>query len=230
MRSILKFITLTAITLLIPSLIMTIAYNIGVDNVGLLIAQMLIILCFVLVFTYLMRYKKKYEEDTISLIKGVRDIDKLKDLRDKRRTFKSKAAITSQILSLDYSEKELANLKKYASTPKDMEHYFAARIDHADKNDRDKIKKNRDAYLKRNEKKILIYPDFNQNLRDAIKWTVFFFLFAIIYNIIGNRIKANQSKAAFIVLGMAVLGLVMAMAILWIIRTVISFWQKEYFE
>lgn len=230
MRSILKFIILTTITLLIPILVMTIAYKIGVSDLGLLIGQMIIILAYVLIFTYLFRYKKSYEEESLELIKDVRDIDKLKDIREKRRSFRSKAAITSQILSIKYSDDELANLKKYANKPEDIKHYFAAKIDNAKTSDREVIRENRDKYLRRVEKKIHIYPDFNQNLKEAVKWTVFFLAFAFIYNIIGNNLEDGELKAAFIIIGMIVLALIMVMAILWIVRTVVAFWQKEYFE
>lgn len=227
MRSILKFLLVAIITITIPTIIMSIAYYAELNEIGLLISQMLIILIFVLIFTFLMRYQRKYEKDTVKMIEGTRDLSKLRQIRDDRRSYKSKASATSKILAIEYSDEELANLRKYASTPEDMEHYFAAMIDNAHKEEREKLRAKRDAYMKRHGKKIYVYPDFKENLRTAGKWMLFFFAFAIVYNIIPNFITNDVALATYIVLGMMVLAVVMIMTILWIVRAVTSYWNQD---
>ena len=141
MRSILLFVIIALITILIPAIVMSIVSLIGGGDLLVIIGQMLIILTFVLIFTRYLKYKRKYEIDTENLISGQKDIEKLKKLRNERKTYQSKAAITYQILANEFSDEEAANLKKYATRPSDMEHYYSALIDNATKEKRDEIRK-----------------------------------------------------------------------------------------
>lgn len=102
MRSILKFLILSLITLLIPGVILGMAYKLDFNDIGIIVSQMLIMFVFVLVFTNIFKYMKKYELDTEMLIGQKRNISDLKELRDERKTYKSKAMITSKILSHTY--------------------------------------------------------------------------------------------------------------------------------
>lgn len=229
MRSVLKFLILSLITLLIPGVILGIAYKLDLNDIGIMISQMLVMLVFVLVFTNILKYMKKYELDTQILMNEKRNVSDLKDLRDERKTYKSKAMITSKILSLAYSKEEVENLKKYATTNEDIEHYYSALIDHADKENRQKIKTNRDKFNKRYGKKQKIYPDFKGNIKTAVKWMIFFFALVIIYNIIPKIIgESKVILASFYMLGMLFLAVVMLNTILWIVRSLKSYWASDY--
>lgn len=229
MRSILKFLGLTIITILIPALFMGLATLLNFSEMGVMIAQMFVILVFVFIFTNLLKYQRKYEAETENLLASTKDIEKLKLLREKRRTYKSKAAITSKILNQNYSDEEIKNLLKYATTNEDMDHYYAALIDQADKNDRQILREKRDNFENRYGKKQLIFPDFDGNLKTALKWMVFFFIAAFLYNFLPARlIKNDASMAAFLLLGMLFLAVVMVNTILWIVRTLKSYWIKDY--
>ena len=149
MRSIIKFLLLTLITITIPAIFMGLATILDFSDVGVLISQMFVILVFVLIFTNIIKYQRKYETETEKMLEDTKDIEELKVLRENRRTYKSKAAITSKILMQSYSKAEVRNLLKYATTNKDMEHYYSALIDQADKEDRKAIRKKRDNFEKR---------------------------------------------------------------------------------
>lgn len=229
MRSILLFIIIALITILIPAIVMSIVSLIGGGDLLVIIGQMLIILTFVLIFTRYLKYTRKYEMDTENLINGQKDTAKLKKLRDERRTYQSKAAITYQILTNEFSNEEALNLKKYATRPSDMEHYYSALIDNASKENREDIRKKRDYFLNRYSKKNMISPDFKGNLKTSGKWIGFFFLLYIIYSIIGNNVPMGEFVyASYVLLGMLILAVVMINTILWIVRTLSSYWAKDY--
>ena len=228
MRSILLFIVIALITILIPVLIMAAASLLGGGDAIVIIGQIVIILIFVLLFTKFLKHKRNYEKETENLINGQKDLEKLKKLRDERRTYKSKAMITYKILANEFSKEELDNLKKYATTPSDMEHYYSALIDHAGKDKRDEIRKKRDYFLNRYSKKSMVYPDFKENLKTSGKWIGFFFILAITYNLIANKLYGNDIiYASFTLLGMILLAIVMINTILWIVRTLSSYWVRE---
>ena len=229
MRSILKFLALSLIAFLIPSLVMGLSYQLNLSDMGIIISQMIVIIIFILVFTNIFKYMRKYELDTQNLIEHTRDLGELKKLRFDRKTYRSKAMITSKILSLNYSKDEVANLKKYAATIEDMEHYYSAIIDHAEKKDREALKIRRDNFNKRYGKKQRVYPDFRGNFKTALKWMVFFFILAIFYNILPRYIMKNEvALASFYMLGMIFLAIVMINTILWIVRSLSSYWASDY--
>ncbi|WP_295885016.1 hypothetical protein [uncultured Anaerococcus sp.] len=229
MRSILKFLGLSIITILIPALFMGLATIFNAGEIIVLIAQMFVILVFVFIFTNILKYQRKYEAETEKLLLDTRDIQKLKDLREKRKTYKSKASITSKILNQDNSQNEVDNLLKYATSNEDMEHYYSAKIDQADKNKREEIRRKRDDFANRYGKKQFIFPDFDGNLKTSIKWIVFFFVSAFLYNFLPPKIFNNDiSMASFLLLGMLFLAVVMVNTILWIVRTLKSYWMKDY--
>lgn len=229
MRSILKFLGLSIITILIPAFFMGLATIFNAGEIMVLIAQMFVILVFVFIFTNLLKYQRKYQAETEKLLSDTRDVQKLKNLRENRKTYKSKAAITSKILNQEYSQEEVYNLLKYATTNEDMEHYFSAKIDHADKNKREEIRRKRDEYENRYGKKQMIFPDFDGNLKTSLKWMAFFFVSAFLYNFLPPRIFTNDiSMASFLLLGMLFLAVVMVNTILWIVRTLKSYWAKDY--
>lgn len=228
MRSILKFLVIALVTMLVPSLIMSLAYFMNLNDIGIIIGQMFVILIFVLLFTQYYNRSRQYEQDTIEMVNRTRDIGKLKELRDERKTYRSKAKVTGKILSLAYSDEELANLIKYATDKEDMARYYSARIDHAKADERERLKTRRDNFNKRYEKKSTIYPDFKGNLQTTIKWLAFFFALAIIYNIIPRFLKTDMAFAVFYIFAMGFLAVVMINTIVWIGRTLASYWAKDY--
>lgn len=229
MRSIIKFLAITIITILIPALFMGLATILNFSDMGVLISQMLVILVFVFIFTSLLKYQRKYEKETENMLAGINDIEKLKTLRKDRKTYKSKAAITSKILSQAYSKEEASNLLKYTTTNEDIEHYYSSLINNADKNYRNELREKRDDFEKRYGKKQFIFPDFNENLKVSGKWIIFFFASAFLYNFIPAKIiKNDATMAAIMLLGMLFLAVVMVNAILWIVRTLKSYWAKDY--
>ena len=229
MRSIFKFIIFSMIVFIIPGIIMGLAYQFGLSDMGIIISQMFIMLVFILVFTNIFKYMRKYERDTKDLIDKTRDVEELRKFREDRKTYKSKAMITSKILRLDYSKKEARTLKKYATSKEDMDHYYSALIDNAEKDKREEFKIRRDNFEKRFGKKQRIYPDFKGNLKTSGKWMAFFFALAIIYNILPKYlIKTDVGLASFYILGMIILAIIMINTIIWIVRCLRSYWAKDY--
>ena len=201
----------------------------GGGDLLVIIAQMVIILIFVLVITRFLKFRKSYEEETLSLINQAGDdIDDLLLLRSKRKTYKSKANITRRILAKQYSIREVEKLRKYATTPKDMEHYYSAKIDALSKEERQTMKEKRDSYLKRYGKKGQVFPDFEENLKTSGKWILFFFIIAGAYNLLPRLIKMQDIiLASYMLLGMIFLAVIMINTILWIIRTLKAYWIKD---
>lgn len=228
MRSVLKLTAIIFLSFVVPTILLGLGFYFELNEIGILIAQMLVILIYIFIFTKAFQYQKKYEEETIRLMGETRDINKLRELRDQRHSYKSKAKISGKIVSIKATDEELENLKKYASTPEDMDHYYAGLIDKADKNDREALRKRRDNFDARFGKKRRVYPDVKENLRTSIKWMLYFFLVALIYNFIPRFITNETSLAAYILIGMLILAIVMINTIIWIVRTVASYWASDY--
>lgn len=113
-------------TQLIPGMMLIITSSFGGGNIALIVSQIFVMFVAVIIFSKFLANKRNYEVETQKLLDPLRDVEKLKNLREERRTYRSKATITGKILTLEYSLKELLNLRKYASTPVDMEHYYSA--------------------------------------------------------------------------------------------------------
>lgn len=208
---------------------MSIVAAIGGGDMIMIIGQMFVILIFVLIFTSILKYKRNYDVKTYNLLKGEKDIKKIREIRDQRWTYKSKAAATWQILLKEFSNEEANNLKKFATNPSDMEHYYASLIDNAPKEKRDEIRKNRDYFLNRYGKKAKVFPDFEGNLKVAIKWIIFFFILAFAYNTIAKYLKVSEIiYVSYILLGMIILAIVMINTILWIVRALSSYWARDH--
>lgn len=228
MRSIIFFLIIAIITIAVPGLIMGLASFFKASDMGIIISQVFVIIFFVLIFNYLFKFLRKYERETLEMIAKENDPDKLKDLRKKRRTYKSKAEITNKILSLDFSQEELDLLKKYSTTPEDMEHYYSLAIGNASKEKREEYKMRRESFQKRFGNKAKVYPDFKEDLKTSLKWMAFFFLTAIAYNLIPPRIMENDFiLVSVLILGMFFLAVVMINTILWIVRTLKAYWNKD---
>lgn len=231
MRSILYFLLIAFMTQLIPGMMLIITSSFGGGNIALIVSQIFVMFVAVIIFSKFLANKRNYEVETQKLLDPLRDVEKLKNLREERRTYRSKATITGKILTIEYSLKELLNLRKYASTPVDMEHYYSALIDNLPKEDRKKIKEARDKYLGKYGKKSIIFPDFKENFRTSTKWMTFFFACALIYRFAPSLFMKNKiALEYFMWMGMVLLAIVMLNTILWITRTLRSYWDRDFVE
>lgn len=177
MRSVLKFLLFTFVIIIIPTIIMLIISLIGASGVLLFVGQMLVILSLMGFFLLFLKKEKAYEKNTLDEIEGEKDLEKLRELRDKKLTYRSKAEITKKILSLEYSTEEMALLKKYASSMELMDFYYA-RLIKEDRDNREENKTRRDNFNKRFAKRRNVYVDFKEVLFTAIKWTLVFAIFS----------------------------------------------------
>src|SRR5699024_4760569 len=101
---------------------------------------------------------KKYEKETILMIENEDDIKRLKNLRNERISYMSKANITKRIIDIDYSMKECERLRKYSSFYEDNIFYYAALIKN-ERQDREVYKKKRDNFKKRFKNKKFAFLD-----------------------------------------------------------------------
>lgn len=195
---------------------------------GMLISQIGIIGISLAVILLYLRGKRVYEAKTLMLIDEAKSVVDLEKLRDKRFTYDSKAAITKAILLKDFSEEEAAKLKRYTNKVDDMDHYYAGFIKNADPSLREEYKIRRDNFNKKYKHKRLIYIDFNENLRMSLKWLGGFFLILIGAGLVQ---KFTTSKDLYIIsyIFQMVFGLgFMINAIIWLSRTLKSYWDKDY--
>lgn len=112
MRSLLKFMVYALIIIFIPSFIMMFVTSMGFDNIYLvLLGQILIFI--ILMGSYFLTRKNivKYENETLKLIEHEDDIEKLKELRDKRISYKSKANISKKLLTFTIPKKSFLSLE-----------------------------------------------------------------------------------------------------------------------
>ena len=228
MRSLLKFMVYALIIIFIPSFIMMFVTSMGFDNIYLvLLGQILIFI--ILMGSYFLTRKNivKYENETLKLIEHEDDIEKLKDLREKRISYKSKANISKKIIDLSYSKEELSKLRKYSSTYDDWIFYYASLIKN-ERDDRNIYKKKRDNFIKRYKNRHFIFLDYTENMRTSIKWIIIFLIFSLIsylnpYKFIRNP---NLYTMALLLNPTPNSGL-MVNTVIWIIRSLKSYWARK---
>ena len=229
MRSIIKMLGIL-ILFIFPALFVNyflISFDVYGES-GMLISQIGIIGISLAVILLYLRGKRVYEAKTLMLIDEAKSVVDLEKLRDKRFTYDSKAAITKAILLKDFSEEEAAKLKRYTNKVADMDHYYAGFIKNADPSLREEYKIRRDNFNKKYKHKRLIYIDFNENLRMSLKWLGGFFLILIGAGLVQ---KFTTSKDLYIIsyIFQMVFGLgFMINAIIWLSRTLKSYWDKDY--
>lgn len=228
MRSIIKFIIYALMIIFLPSLVMILITKISTDNFILLFLGQLIVVFLLLSFYFLSRKLiNKYEEETIKMIENEKNIEKLKEIRDKRISYKSKANVTKRILDIEFSKKECENLRKYSSFYEDNVFYYSTLIQN-DKENREEYKKRRDYFIKRHKNKRFVFVDFKENLKTSIKWIVVFLIFSFISMANPFRIVGNIDLYAMLV--MLNFGFNLALVvntIIWIIRSVKAYWIKD---
>lgn len=228
MRSILKFFGYVIFVVLIPSLILSLSHLIFKNQNFLFISQLIIMLIFTLSYLKLKKYEKAYEDKTLEFIQSTKNIEQLKDFRNKRITYRSKAEITKRIIELEYSSEELSKLKKYANLKEDMIFYYSSIIS-KDRTKREEFKNRRDNFNKRYGNKVKIYVNFNENLKISLRWmALFFILSAIAYTRFYSRFLSEESFFLVSILIFILNFIVMLMTMIWIIRTTKSYWTKDY--
>ena len=228
MRSFVKLTIAVFIFLLFPIGIS--GFFVGLKgDMSLILSQIMILATTVLIFLIAFKASRGYEEKTIKLIGEADSLEDLKSLRDKRISYKSKANITREILLKYPSKEEAERLKKYTTDPKDMENYYSAYIKNADSDKREEYKIRRDNFLKKYRHKMRVYPDFKENLKTAIKWLGIFFLAAFLTSLIGRTLIKSQAEfIIYFLIQMVLLAAYMINTIIWLSRTVRSYWDKIY--
>lgn len=228
MRSILKFLIYTFVIILLPSLVMIFITSISTNNfIILLLGQVLVVFLLLSFYFLSRRFINKYEEKTIKMIENENNIEKLKALREKRISYKSKANVTKRILDIEFSKKECQNLRKYSSFYDDNIFYYASLIQN-DKENRQDYKKRRDNFIKRYKYKRYVFVDFGENLKTGIKWVVIFLLFSLISRLNPFKIIGNSDMYAMLIL----LNFIFNLSLLintttWIVRSLRSYWIKD---
>ncbi len=229
MRSTLKFFLYVIIAVIIPAAVMSIVLIFDQNYILMLIAQLFVIMLMILAFTSIFKLTNKYEKKTEALIKDSKNIKQLQKLRDERKTYQSKANITRAILLKEYSDEEAEKLKKYTNKTSDMAHFYAGKISNLPADKKEEYKIRRDNFNKKYGKKARVYPDFKGNLRFAIKWTLLFFLASFIFVSLKKYINPSLEEAIFIyTIQMILLIGLMANALIWIIRALISKWNQDF--
>lgn len=228
MRSVAKFFLFTFVIILFPSLIMLIISQFGSSSLALFIGQMLVILSLMGFFLFYLKKERAYEKKTLEEIENEDDIEKLRELREKKLSYRSKEEITKKILSLEYSEEEMENLKKYATKKESMDFYYA-RLIKEDRENRQENKNRRDNFNKRFGKKQNVYVNFKEVLKTAIKWSLVFALFSYlaISKVYYKFLDPYWSYAVSIILFL-ICAFLTVNTIIWIIRAMKAYWVKDY--
>lgn len=228
MRSLLKFMVYALIIIFIPSFIMMFVTSMGFDNIYLvLLGQILIFI--ILMGSYFLTRKNivKYENETLKLIEHEDNIEKLKDLREKRISYKSKANISKKIIDLSYSKEELSKLRKYSSTYDDWIFYYASLIKN-ERDDREIYKKKRDNFIKRYKNRHFIFLDYAENMRTSIKWIIIFLIFSLISYLNPYKfIKTTNLYTMALLLNFTLNFGLMVNTVIWIIRSLKSYWARK---
>lgn len=229
MRSIVKLIGLVALFILPPLFINYLLMNIDLTGkIATVISQFLIIAISLILIMLYIRGKKLYEAKTLSLIDGKESIGDLKKLREERISYDSKAAITKAIMLKDFSEEEAEKLKKYTNKVSDMDHYYSGFIKNANPEVREEYKIRRDNFNKKYNYKKRIYPDFKENLKMTGKWLLAFFLILIGAGLV-QKYSTNTDLYIFSYIFQMVFGAsFMINTIIWISRSLKSYWDKDY--
>lgn len=229
MRSIVKLLAYILMAILIPSLVMGLVTLFTFSELVIIISQFVVMLILVFAFTKSFEFMRNYEIKTKDMINDAKSIEELREIREKRLTYKSKAMITNEILNREFSKEEADNLRKYTDSIEDMKHYFSALIGNSSGKEREEIKIRRDNFNKKYANRNRIYPDFKENLKTSIKWLLAFFLLLGPVSI-GKKTIAMTPSFPYLLymLGLAMLLAFMINSIIWLIRTTTSFWDRKY--
>lgn len=228
MRSVLKFLLFGSLIIIVPTIIMLILSLFGESTALVFIGQILVIISLMGLFLLFYKKQKAYEKETLDKIEREDDIEKLKSYRDQRISYRSKAEITKRILDLEYSEEEMANLKKYGNRKTDMDTYYSKLVKE-DRKNRDDSKKRRAYFNKRFKNKGHVYLDFKDVLLTAIKWTIVFLIFTIpaVTKVYYKFMNPYMAYILDIILFVVSIFLTVN-TIIWIVRALRAFWFKDH--
>lgn len=231
MRSVIKFISYDLLIILLPSFVMLFVTSLDTSNFMLIFLGQILVFLILLSFYFLIRKNtKKYEDKTKKEIENEKNIEKLKKLRNEKISYKSKANITKRIIDISYSKEECENLKKYTSTYDDMIFYYSALIKN-ERDDRKNYKQKRDNFIKRYKNRHFIFPDYKENLKTSIKWIGVFLIFSLISYLNPFKFIKNQEIYGIVVLLNFTFNLALVVnTIVWILRSLKSYWAKELFS
>lgn len=229
MRSVIKLIGIMLLFIFPPFLVNYFLVSVNVmGNSAMVISQLAIMAISLAIIMIYLRGKKAYEAKTLYLIDGEKDLEGLRQLRDKRISYDSKANVTKAILLKEFSEEEAAKLRKYTNKVADMDHYYSGFIKNSDPNLREEYKIRRDNFGKKYKHKKFAYTDFKGNLRESIKWLCGFFLILIVAYLV-QKYSTNKDLYVFAYIFQMVFGAgFMINTIIWLSRTLKSYWDKEY--
>ena len=229
MKSLVKLLAFVLVTILIPSLVMGLISIFNGGETVVLIGQLVIMLLMVLSFVGIFSKIRKYELRTKDLIKNTKGGKDLRRLREERITHKSKAAITKSLLALDYKKEDLDLLRKYTNSTEDMKSYYAALIANSQGREREEAKIKRDNFFKKYQNRTRIYPDFRENVRVTIKWLLAFFILVIGLSLFKRKLEISSGTSfALYGLGLFLSLILMINTILWISRSLASYWDRKY--
>lgn len=229
MRSVIKFIGLILLFIFPPLLVNYFLIGINViGESGMIISQFAVIAISLSIIMAYLKGKKAYEAKTLYLIDQEKSSEALKQLRDKRISYDSKAAITKEILLKDFSEEEAKNLRKYTNKVADMDHYYSGFIKNSEEKVREEYKVRRDNFAKKYKHKKYAYTDFKGNVRESIKWLCGFFLILIATSLI-QKYSTNKDLYVFAYIFQMLFGAgFMINTIIWLSRSLKSYWDKNY--
>lgn len=229
MRSVIKLIGIMLLFIFPPFLVNYFLVSVNVmGNSAMVISQLAIMAISLAIIMIYLRGKKAYEAKTLYLIDGEKDLEGLRQLRDKRISYDSKANVTKAILLKEFSGEEAAKLRKYTNKVADMDHYYSGFIKNSDPNLREEYKIRRDNFGKKYKHKKFAYTDFKGNLRESIKWLCGFFLILIVAYLV-QKYSTNKDLYVFAYIFQMVFGAgFMINTIIWLSRTLKSYWDKEY--
>lgn len=229
MRSVIKLIGIMLLFIFPPLLTnyFLVSLNASGDSF-MIISQLIIIGMSLAIILLYLKGKKVYEAKTLYLIDGERNVEGLRKLRDKRISYDSKANVTKAILLKEFSEEEANKLRKYTNKVADMDHYYSGFIKNADPDLREEYKTRRDNFNKKYKHKKIAYTDFKENLRMSCKWLGGFFLILILTGLV-QKYSTNKDLYVFAYIFQMVFGAgFMINTIIWLSRTLKSYWDKEY--
>ncbi|MDO5047513.1 MAG: hypothetical protein Q4D88_03095 [Anaerococcus sp.] len=229
MRSVVKLLSFILLAILVPTLVMGLVSYFTKNQIALIIGQFLIMVLMVIAFTKAFDLIRNYEKTTYKMIKQAKDISELRKIRDERISYKSKAMASKAILLKEFSKEEAENLRKYTNSTEDMKHYYSSYISNSSGEKREEFKVKRDNFNKKYKNRTRIYPDLGTNLRMTLKWVGLFFVIAIFFSLIKSTFNPDLSLA-FLIYALQIILLLsfMVNGIIWIIRSVTSYWDRKF--
>lgn len=229
MRSIFKMLGFIFLFLIPPLFVNYFLISLDVyGSQAMVISQFAVIAMSLAIILIYLKGKKLYEAKTLMLIDEAKSISDLEELRDKRISYDSKASVTKAILIKNFKAEEAEKLKKYTSKVSDMDHYYAGYIKNADPSIREEYKLRRENFNKKYKGKRWVYLDFKENLRTSCKWLVCFFLILLSAGLVQKYTTSKDLYVGAYIFQMVFGFVFMINTIIWLSRTLRSYWERDY--